>query len=67
MEPTTVDLRLLLHVEGERLTGQVEGGGDEPRTFSGWLGFVSVLDALIAEATATPAVSTNGSRPRSSE
>ena len=24
MEQTTVDLRLLLHVEGERMTGQVE-------------------------------------------
>ena len=66
MEQTTVDLRLLLHVEGERMTGQVEAGGDDPRTFSGWLGFVSVLDALIAEATATTAASTNGSQHRRS-
>jgi len=62
MEETTVDLRLLLHVEGERLSGQVEGGGIDPRPFSGWLGFVSVLDALIEEAT----TQTNGSQPRRS-
>ena len=60
MEETRVDLRLLLHVVGERMTGHVEAVGDDPRTFSGWLGFVSALDALIAEATA-PA---NGSQPR---
>ena len=60
MTQTTVDLRLELHVDGERLSGLVQGGADAPRTFSGWLGFVSVLDALIAEATA----STDDSQPR---
>jgi len=59
MEQTTVDLHLLLHVEGERLHGQLGREEDEPREFSGWLGFVSALDALIAEATAP----TNGSLP----
>ena len=59
MEETTVDLRLQLHVEGERLHGQLVGDEDDPREFSGWLGFVSALDALIAEATA-PA---NGPQP----
>ena len=59
MEQTTVDLRLVLHVEGERLHGQLVGDDDELREFSGWLGFVSALDALIAEAIA-PA---NGSLP----
>ena len=60
MEETRVDLRLQLHVEGERLHGSLLHDDDAPRTFSGWLGFVSTLDALIAEAT-TPA---NGSQPR---
>jgi hypothetical protein len=60
MEETTVDLRLLLYVEGECLRGQLQDGDHDPRTFSGWLGFVSALDALIAEATEH----TNGSQPR---
>ena len=59
MEETTVDLRLQLHVQGERLHGQLVGDEDDPREFSGWLGFVSALDALIAEATAP----VNGSQP----
>jgi len=59
MEETRVDLRLQLHVEGERLHGLLVGDEADPREFSGWLGFVSALDALIAEAIATA----NGSQP----
>jgi len=60
MTQTTFDLRLQLHVDGERMSGLVQGGDDAPRTFSGWLGFVSVLDALIAEAGSP----TDDSQPR---
>jgi hypothetical protein len=52
MDHVTVDLQLKLSVEDDEFSGRATADGGQPRPFSGWIGLVSALDGLIAEATA---------------
>ena len=50
----THSIHLELRIDGTAPTGQasLEGGG--PRAFSGWVGLVSTVEALVNEAAVTP-------------
>jgi hypothetical protein len=52
MDHVTVDVQLQLSVEDEEFSGRLSADGRQPRPFSGWIGLVSALDGLIAEAAA---------------
>jgi hypothetical protein len=44
-QPIHIELRL----DGSSPTGRATAASGETRTFSGWLGLVSAVDALVAE------------------
>lgn len=46
-----IDLELALH--DDEVTGRAWSDGSPSREFTGWLGLISVLDALLAPAEAT--------------
>jgi hypothetical protein len=47
-----IDLTLQLRLADDTLTGRVGTPGGPQSEFSGWLGLVATIEALIAEATA---------------
>ena len=64
MESDTTTIRLELRLTNGCLSGQVRNGhGDPAREFSGWLGLLAAIDALLPDELAHPA-SLTGSRPR---
>jgi hypothetical protein len=44
-----IDLALELHVADEALTGRVTAADGRGTDFSGWLGLVATIEALLAE------------------
>ena len=46
-------LALDVVVKDDQLRGQVCDGVGQPKPFSGWLGLIAVLDALLGTANAT--------------
>jgi hypothetical protein len=42
-------IRLELRMDGAAPTGQARLDGEEPRSFSGWVGLVNAVEALITE------------------
>jgi hypothetical protein len=40
-------------ITGDQLRGEVCDGVGQPKPFSGWLGLIAALDALLDTATAT--------------
>jgi hypothetical protein len=46
-------LALEVVVTDEQPSGQICDGVGQPKPFSGWLGLIAALDALLATATAT--------------
>jgi hypothetical protein len=46
----TVTIRLELRVAGESLAGRAVDGAGHARDFSGWLGLVAAIDALVPAA-----------------
>jgi hypothetical protein len=46
-------LALDVVVKDDQLRGQVGDGVGQPKPFSGWLGLIAALDALLDTATAT--------------
>ena len=54
VEDRTITITLELRVAGESLTGSATEAGGAAREFSGWLGLVSALDALVPSAPPLP-------------
>jgi hypothetical protein len=50
MESTRVTINLDLDVTGEAISGHATDGEGRHRDFSGWLGLVGTLDALLTDA-----------------
>jgi hypothetical protein len=48
MQSTTAVISLELSLEGDSLSGSASNGNGGRREFSGWLGLVSAIEALIA-------------------
>jgi hypothetical protein len=48
MQSTTAAISLELSVDGDSLSGSASDGNGSHREFSGWLGLVSAIEALIA-------------------
>ena len=48
MQSTTAAISLELSLDGESLTGRAVASDGAVRDFSGWLGLVSAIEALIA-------------------
>jgi hypothetical protein len=42
-------IHIELRVDGTAPTGHVRRGDDDPRAFSGWVGLVNAVEALITE------------------
>jgi hypothetical protein len=55
----TVTIRLELEVEGESVKGRAIDGPGGFHDFSGWLGLIAALDALIGAAPAGPTLTMN--------
>jgi hypothetical protein len=48
MDSRTVTISLQVEVDGDDVRGSARGGGaDEPRVFTGWLGLIGAIDALL--------------------
>lgn len=50
MDARRISITLDLEVDGESLVGRAASGSGADREFCGWLGLMSALDALVAEA-----------------
>ena len=50
MTSRAVTITLDLRLAGEELDGRASGGTGDDRTFSGWLGLLVTIDALLNEA-----------------
>jgi hypothetical protein len=48
MQATTTTISLELSLDGDSLSGLAKDDTGEQRRFSGWLGLVSAVEALIA-------------------
>jgi hypothetical protein len=48
MQSTTAAISLELSLDGESLSGSASDGNGSRKDFSGWLGLVSAIEALIA-------------------
>ncbi len=44
----TIHIELELELHGEEVRGRALCDGGPPREFSGWLGLIAALDALVA-------------------
>jgi hypothetical protein len=44
----TIHIELELELHGEEVRGRARCAGEPPREFSGWLGLIAALDALVA-------------------
>ena len=42
-------------LDGDEISGLVGDGGEQPRTFQGWLGLLLALDGLLANTDEEPA------------
>jgi len=42
-------------LDGDEISGLVDGGTDQPKTFQGWLGLLTALDGLLANTDEEPA------------
>jgi hypothetical protein len=51
--PETVRILLDISVDGDAIVGHTTVGVSEPRPFSGWLGLIGVLDAILESGTVT--------------
>jgi hypothetical protein len=49
----TVRILLDIDVDGDAIVGHTTVGVSEPRPFSGWLGLIGVLDAILESRTVT--------------
>lgn len=49
----SIHLALDVVVTNDQPSGQICDGVGQPKPFSGWLGLIAALDALLATATAT--------------
>jgi hypothetical protein len=47
MQSTTAAISLELSVDGDSLSGSADDGNGGHRDFSGWLGLISAIEALI--------------------
>jgi hypothetical protein len=47
MAQTKIDLDLELELDRGRLSGRVGEQGGDPRAFTGWLGLIGAIDALV--------------------
>jgi hypothetical protein len=69
MERRTVTITLEIQVEGDDVRGSAVDADGEPRGFSGWLGLVGAIDALLgfppdAGAATRALASQEGAQPR---
>ena len=53
MDGKRISISLELEVDGDSLTGRAADGDGADREFCGWLGLMSALDALVADATSS--------------
>jgi hypothetical protein len=51
--PETLRIVLDVQVDGDAIVGHTRVGVSEPKPFSGWLGLIGVLDAILTAETAT--------------
>jgi hypothetical protein len=51
MTARSVHIAVDVSVDGEEISGQASDGVGDPRRFSGWLGLISALDALLTSHT----------------
>jgi hypothetical protein len=47
MSATSVHIAIDVRVDGDEISGSATDGGGPPRPFSGWLGLIGALDALL--------------------
>lgn len=59
MESTKVNLNLELELADGRISGLAGENGGEKRSFSGWLGLIGAIDALLGEEAPAPQNDTN--------
>ena len=50
MNATTTRITLLLGLDGDTVEGRTIGADGSERAFTGWMGLMGVLDALLDEA-----------------
>jgi hypothetical protein len=48
MSAESVHIAIDVRVDGEEISGQAGDGVGQPKQFSGWLGLIGALDALLA-------------------
>ncbi len=51
MSATSVQIAIDVRVDGDEISGSATDGGGQPRPFSGWLGLIGALDALLVSHT----------------
>ena len=49
MAQTKIDLNLELELDRGRLSGRVAERGGDARAFTGWLGLIGAIDALVED------------------
>ena len=54
VEHRNITLALELRLADDALTGRVKAADGKETEFSGWLGLVATIEALLAEPDATP-------------
>jgi hypothetical protein len=52
MKQTAITASLELHPDGDSLTGNLREAGSEQRPFTGWLGLLAAIGALVDAAQA---------------
>lgn len=60
MESTKVNLNLELELADGRLSGLATESGGDRRSFTGWLGMIGAIDAILGEDAAAPTGNPNG-------
>jgi hypothetical protein len=51
MSASSVQIVIDVHLDGQEISGHASDGVGESRRFSGWLGLIGALDALLAAHT----------------
>jgi hypothetical protein len=47
MDGTALTINLVLHLDGEAISGYATGDGDEPRQFDGWIGLIAAIGRYV--------------------
>ncbi len=54
MDDRTIRIALDVELHGEEVRGRASCDGRTPRPFTGWMGLIAALDALMAPAEPSP-------------